>query len=139
MHSLGIDKPIHIGETGWSTFSNERYGNTDSKAVDEYKAGIFYRMMREWTNENQISCFYFEAFDEPWKDAQNPGGSENHFGLFTVDGKAKYAVWDLYDKGILKNLSRDGNIISKTYEGNLQNLINEVELPPVKHPEVFAH
>lgn len=138
MHSLGIDKPIHIGETGWATSSNERYGNSDSKAVDEYKAGIFYRMIRQWTNENQISCFYFEAFDEPWKDAKNPGGSENHFGLFTVDGKAKYAVWDLYDKGILKNLSRDGNIIRKTHEGNLQNLINEVELPPVKQAEVFA-
>ena len=82
MQSLGIDKPIHIGETGWATFSNELYGSNDSKAVDEYKAGIFYHKMRDWTNEAGISCFYFEAFDEPWKDAGNAGGSENHFGLF---------------------------------------------------------
>ena len=39
---------------------------------------------------SNMSCFYFEAFDEPWKDAHNKGGSENYFGLFTVDGKAKY-------------------------------------------------
>jgi hypothetical protein len=55
MQSLGVEKPIHIGETGWATFSNELYGSNDSKAVDEYKAGIFYHKMRDWTNEAGIS------------------------------------------------------------------------------------
>ena len=82
--SLGINKPIHIGETGWASFSNGYYGSKGSKATDEYKEAIFYNHIREWTNEANMSCFYFEAFDEPWKDAQNSGGSENHFGLFTV-------------------------------------------------------
>ncbi len=130
MQSLGIDKPIHIGETGWATFSNELYGSNDSKAVDEYKAGIFYHKMRDWTNEAGISCFYFEAFDEPWKDAGNSGGSENHFGLFTVDGNAKYAVWNLVDEGAFKKLKRDGNTIQKTFNGNLKRLLDSVEMPP---------
>lgn len=130
MQSLGVDKPIHIGETGWATFSNELYGSNDSKAVDEYKAGIFYHKMREWTNEAGISCFYFEAFDEPWKDAGNAGGSENHFGLFTVDGNAKYAVWNLVDEGAFKKLKRDGNTIQKTFNGNLKRLLDSVEMPP---------
>lgn len=129
MQSLGIDKPIHIGETGWATFSNELYGSNDSKAVDEYKAGIFYHKMRDWTNEAGISCFYFEAFDEPWKDAGNAGGSENHFGLFTVDGNAKYAVWNLVDEGAFKKLKRDGNTIQKTFNGNLKRLLDSVEMP----------
>jgi len=130
MQSLGIDKPIHIGETGWATFSNELYGSNDSKAVDEYKAGIFYHKMRDWTNEAGISCFYFEAFDEPWKDAGNSGGSENHFGLFTVDGNAKYVVWNLVDEGAFKKLKRDGNTIQKTFNGNLKRLLDFVEMPP---------
>lgn len=135
MQSLGVEKPIHIGETGWATYSNELYGSNDSKAVDEYKAGIFYHKMREWTDKNNISCFYFEAFDEPWKDAANEGGSENHFGLFTVEGNAKFAVWNFVDEGIFKNLKRDGNTIQKTYNGNLKRLLNEMEMPPQREFE----
>jgi len=130
MQSLGIEKPIHIGETGWATYSNELYGSKDSKAVDEYKAGLFYHKMRDWTDKEGISCFYFEAFDEPWKDAGNPNGSENHFGLLTVDGNAKYAVWDLVDKGVFKKLKREGNTIQKTFNGNLNTLLDSVEMPP---------
>jgi len=132
MKSLGVDKPIHIGETGWASFSNGHYGNNGSKATDEYKEAIYYKHMREWTTEANMSCFYFEAFDEIWKDARNPGGSENHFGLFTVDGKAKYALWDLVDKGVFKGLSRNGKQIVKTYNGNKDSLLLEVQLPPVK-------
>jgi len=129
MQRLGVQKPIHIGETGWASFSNELYGSAGSKATDEYKAGIYYKKMRKWTTENKIACFYFEAFDEIWKDASNPGGSENHFGLFTIDGKAKWAIWDLVDKGIFENLTRDGNTIRKSYDGDFQKLFDEVEAP----------
>ena len=131
--SLGIHKPIHIGETGWASASNGFYGAKGSKATDEYKESIYYNNIRQWTNENNMSCFYFEAFDEPWKDAHNKGGSENYFGLFTVDGKAKYALWDLVDQGIFDGLTRGGNPITKTYNGNKEALLLEVELPPTKN------
>jgi len=132
VNSLGIKKPIHIGETGWATFSNGLYGNKGSKATDEYKEALFYRHMREWTAKAGISCFYFEAFDEIWKDAPNPGGSENHFGLFTIDGKAKYALWDLVDKGVFDGLARNKKTITKTYNGNKDSLLLEVHVPPFK-------
>ncbi len=132
MQSLGVEKPLHIGETGWASSCNELYGNKGSKATDEYKSGIFFQKMRKWTNENKVSCFYFEAFDEIWKDASNAGGSENNFGLFTLDGKAKWAVWDLVDKGVFKGMMRDGNPIQKTHEGNFQKLLDSVEAPPKK-------
>jgi len=132
MKSLGIDKPIHVGETGWASASNRFYGIKGSKATDEYKQAIYYNNMRQWTNQNNMSCFYFEAFDEPWKDAQNTGGSENYFGLFTVDGKAKYVLWDLVDQGVFDGLTRGGKPITKTYNGNKEALLLEVELPPVK-------
>ncbi|HHP7242786.1 MAG TPA: glycosyl hydrolase family 17 protein [Cyclobacteriaceae bacterium] len=134
MDSIRVSKPIHIGETGWASCDsdNHHYGRNGSKATDEYKEAIYYRLMREWTDNEGISCFYFEAFDEPWKDARNPGGSENHFGLFTVDGKAKYALWALVDQGVFEGLSRGGNSITKTYNGNVEQLLKEVKVPPVK-------
>jgi len=130
--SLGVDKPIHIGETGWASASNDLYGVSGSKATDEYKEGLYYQLMREWTNEAGISCFYFEAFDEDWKDANNPEGSENHFGLFDINGQVKYALWDLVDQGIFKGLTRGGNPITKTYNGNKEELLIEVLVPKTK-------
>jgi len=129
MTSLGINKPIHIGETGWASFTNELYGNQGSKATDEYKQGVYYQHMRDWTKQANMACFYFEAFDENWKDAQNPQGSENHFGLFTIDGKAKYALWGLVDQGVFKGLSRHGNPISKTFNGNKTDVLKTVLVP----------
>ncbi|MEI6865711.1 glycosyl hydrolase family 17 [Flavicella sp.] len=132
MKSIGVNKPIHIGETGWTTISNELYGSDGSKAADEYKEAKFHNLIRNWTNENGISCFYFEGFDEPWKDVENPEGSENHFGLITAKGKAKYGLWELVDNGAFKGLTRDGQAITKTYNGNLEALLKDVSIPPIK-------
>ena len=85
--------------------------------------------MREWSAKNNISCFFFEAFDEQWKDPNNRNGSENHFGLLTLDGHAKYALWPLVEKGVFKGLTRGGNPIKKTFEGNLTLLMKEVVTP----------
>ena len=128
--SLGVDKPIHIGETGWATVSNEHYGETGSRATDEYKSALFYTKMRDWTNANGISCFWFEAFDEPWKSAANPLGSENHFGLINIQAQAKYALWDLVDAGIFDGLTRDGKAITKTFNGDTAAMMQMVKVPP---------
>lgn len=130
MKSLGIKKPIHIGETGWASVSDGFYGPDGSRATDEYKQALYYKHMRDWTNKAGLSCFYFEGFDEPWKDANNPIGSENHFGLFTVDGQAKFALWDLVDKGTFEELTRGGYTIKKTYNGNKEELMKDVLVPP---------
>ena len=130
MESLGVNKPIHIGETGWASFSSGHYGTDGAKSCDEYKEALYYKHMRDWTNEAGMSCFFFEGFDEPWKGGDNPGNSEKHFGLFTVDGKAKYALWDEVDKGTFKGLTRHGNSITKTYNGNKEALMKDVHVPP---------
>lgn len=130
MKSLGIEKPIAIGETGWSSLSSELYGNSGSKATDEYKSAVFYELMREWSDKEKISLFYFEAFDEQWKDSGNPQGSENHFGLINLQGQAKYALWEMVDKGVFKNLTRDGKPITKTYNGDEKALWQDVKTPP---------
>lgn len=138
MESLGVNKPIHIGETGWASYSDGYYGSDGSKACDEYKEALYYKHMRDWTNEARMSCFYFEGFDEPWKGGENPGNSEKHFGLFTVDGKAKYVLWDEVDKGTFNGLFRNGNIITKTYDGDKNEVMKDVLVPPTQD-ENSAH
>lgn len=129
MKSIGVNKPIHIGETGWATQSNENYGMEGSNATDEYKSAQFYDLMREWTNKNGIACFYFEAFDENWKDSANPLGSENHFGLINLQNEAKYVLWNDVDNGVFKGLTRNGKPITKTYNGDEKALWLDVNSP----------
>jgi len=132
MLSIGVNKPIHIGETGWASRSNGMYGPNQSNATDEFKEALYYKAMREWTAQKGLSCFYFEAFDENWKDIVNPDGSENYFGLFTINGTAKFALWDLVDKGVFKGLKRNGNPIVKTYNGDKSLLMDDVMVPQIK-------
>ncbi len=131
MKSKGIDKPIHIGETGWATTSNGHYGPKGSRATDEYKQALYYKHMRDWTNAEGISCFYFEGFDEQWKDGKNPKGSENHFGLINLKSQAKYPIWNLVDDGTFDGLTRDGKPITKTYNGDKDALMQDVLVPPL--------
>lgn len=133
MQSLGVNKPVHIGETGWASVSDGFYGEKGSRATDEYKQALYYKHLREWTHKDKISCFYFEAFDEQWKDAKNPLGSENHFGLFTLKGEAKYPIWDLVDQGVFEGLTRNGNTIKKTYGGDKNVLMKDVLVPNVDY------
>jgi exo-beta-1,3-glucanase (GH17 family) len=132
MKSLGNDKPIHIGETGWATIASSSYGVTGSKAADEYKEKLYYEHMRDWTNAAGMSCFYFEAFDEQWKDQGNALGSENHFGLINLKGEAKFPLWEMVDEGVFDGLTRNGLPITKTYDGDQTKLMEDVLSPPFK-------
>jgi len=115
---LGINKPIHIGETGWASEGNVNYGKAGSKAADEYKQKINYALLHSWATDFGASVFFFQAFDEPWKGgADNPGDSEKHFGLINKDGEAKFLLWDRVDSGTFKGLKRGGVPITKTFIG----------------------
>ncbi|MEQ8525316.1 glycosyl hydrolase family 17 [Gracilimonas sp.] len=130
MKSQGVNKPVHIGETGWATVSNGYYGNEGSRATDEFKMARFHELIREWSEEKGVSVFYFEAFDEKWKDAANQLGSENHFGLINLQSEAKHVLWDEVDKGTFEGLTRDGKPITKTFDGDIETLMQTVQVPP---------
>ncbi|MDC1471216.1 glycosyl hydrolase family 17 protein [Gammaproteobacteria bacterium] len=130
IQEIDDSKDVHIGETGWSSIASDLYGTDGTQAADEYKQGIYYKMITDLCKSLSISCFYFSAFDEPWKDSSNPNGSENHFGLFTVDGKAKYAMWESFDQNKFDGLTRP-NQVSKTFDGDLNLLMKTVHLPPM--------
>ena len=132
VESLGVEKPIHIGETGWATVSSDLYGPLGTQAADQYKQALYYQKMADWTKANGVSCFYFEAFDEPWKDAAHPLGSENHFGLIDVEGTLKYALWESFDLGVFEGLTRDGKPLKKSFNGEFERMFNTVKLPKLK-------
>jgi exo-beta-1,3-glucanase (GH17 family) len=129
MSSLGIEKPIHIGETGWASVCSSIMGPDGSGAADEFKQKLYYDHMREWTREADMSCFFFEAFDEPWKDDKDPMGSENHFGLIKLNGAAKYALWDEVDQGVFEGLTRNGHPITRSFGGDEAALMETVSNP----------
>ena len=128
MEKNGIHKQIHIGETGWASLDNSYYGDNGTCAADEYKMKLFYNGVRKWTTDSNLTCFYFEAFDEPWKSGGTEG-SEGHFGIFTVDGKAKYPLWGKVDTGVFNGLTRGGNAITKTHDGNEAVLLEKAKAP----------
>jgi exo-beta-1,3-glucanase (GH17 family) len=131
METNGIYKQIHIGETGWASLDDSFFGADGTCAADEYKAKFFYDAVKRWTTENNLTCFYFEGFDEPWK-SNGTDGSEGHFGLFTVDGRAKFPLWNLVDAGVFDGLTRGGNAITKTHDGNEAVLLAKVKAPAFK-------
>lgn len=81
-----------ITEAGWATVASE-FGPRASEAKQER----YYRELFAWAEKLNITTFFFEAFDEDWKgDTANPLGAEKHWGLFTVDRKAKLVLQPLY-------------------------------------------
>jgi exo-beta-1,3-glucanase (GH17 family) len=131
IHGIDSSKQVHIGETGWSSVASDLYGYGGTEAADEYKLGLYYEMITDVCVAKSISCFYFSAFDEPWKDSQNENGSENHFGLFTVHGEAKYPLWKKVDQNVFDGLSRGGKPIKKTFNGDFDALLETSNLPPI--------
>ncbi|MGV6846141.1 MAG: glycoside hydrolase family 17 protein [Lutibacter sp.] len=86
------DKKVVITEAGWATNSNGRGINPD--VVSEENQKIYYNDFVNWTSEENILAFFFEAFDEPWKGSPEPLEPEKHWGLFTVDRKPKLVMQD---------------------------------------------
>ena len=48
----------------------------------------------------------------------------------TIDGQAKYALWDLVDKGAFEGLTRNGNKITKTFGGDKEAMMKDFLAPP---------
>jgi len=82
------DSRLVITEAGWATVARE-FG----ARADEVKQKKYYQDLYEWAGRMNLTTFFFEAFDEDWKgDEADPLGAEKHWGLFTVDRKAKLVM-----------------------------------------------
>jgi exo-beta-1,3-glucanase (GH17 family) len=81
-------KPMAILEAGWATTSVEF-----ADQASESNQVRYYRDLEDWATGANVTVFFFEAFDEPWKgDPNNPRGAEKHWGLFFVDRTPKQVM-----------------------------------------------
>jgi exo-beta-1,3-glucanase (GH17 family) len=88
------DTPVVITEAGWTTASNGR-GIKPENASEEIQAA-YYDALLDWTSDEGILTFVFEAFDEPWKGSAHPLEPEKHWGLFRLDRTPKLVMQNLY-------------------------------------------
>jgi len=94
--NLYPDTPTMITEAGWATNSNGR--GIDAHNVSEELQKIYYNDLVNWSNEENILTFVFEAFDEPWKGSDEEFEPEKHWGLFKVDRTPKLVMESLLIK-----------------------------------------
>ena len=79
---------IVITEAGWPSIASE-FG----ERVSEEKQAQYYNQLSTFIEKNNITTFFFEAFDEDWKgDPNNPMGAEKHWGLFNIDRTPKQVM-----------------------------------------------
>jgi exo-beta-1,3-glucanase (GH17 family) len=76
-----------IVETGWPSAGPVVDGAVPSPA----NAARYLDEFMEWAYDRGVEYFYFEAFDELWKDARE-GSCGSHWGLWTVDETLKPEV-----------------------------------------------
>lgn len=81
------NKQVIITEAGWATNANGR-GIEPWNANPELQT-IYIQQLSQWTEEQQITTYLFEAFDEDWKGSQDPSEPEKHWGLFYIDRTPK--------------------------------------------------
>jgi len=88
-NALSNHPKMYIAETGWPTKSSDA-GNANNGASDASESNLqtFIDTFVCDSNKNNIDYFYFEMFDEKWKDNQF-GGVEGWWGLFDEDRKLK--------------------------------------------------
>ncbi|NNE69839.1 MAG: glycosyl hydrolase [Rhodothermales bacterium] len=80
--------PIAIVEAGWASQASE-FGPRASEA----KQVRHHDELMAWARANNVTTFWFEAFDEDWKgNPDNPLGAEKHWGLWRVDRTPKAVV-----------------------------------------------
>jgi exo-beta-1,3-glucanase (GH17 family) len=52
----------------------------------------YWTALRAWAEENRVTTFWFEAFDENWKGGPHPDEVEKHWGVFEEDRTPKRAL-----------------------------------------------
>lgn len=87
IQDLYPDKSVIITETGWPTRSNNQEISND--AANQVNQLYYYDQIQKWSVENEITCFFFEAFDEFWKGSHKVDEPEKHWGFYFTDRTPK--------------------------------------------------
>ncbi len=86
-HSVVPDLPVVIGETGWPT---DGFDNGQAVPSVENQERYF-REVTAWAAQEDVSVFWFQAFDENWKP-DGYAGVEKHWGLWDAAATPKFPI-----------------------------------------------
>jgi exo-beta-1,3-glucanase (GH17 family) len=93
------DFPMVIGETGWVAVDTAGGPNLAYRA-HPVNQKLYFDAMQAWATEGRrsgrgpMSVFFFQAFDEPWKQG------DDGWGLFNQNRQARYVVQGLGTCGV---------------------------------------
>jgi exo-beta-1,3-glucanase (GH17 family) len=92
------DKTLVLGEIGWATdYDSTKTGDGEQGSLIKGEVSYaaqekFLMKLSEWIDQNKVTTFLFEAFDEPWKgggETSGPREIEKHWGVFYENRTAK--------------------------------------------------
>ena len=129
--SLGVDKPIHIGETGWASASNSFYGPDGSRATDEYKEALFIRKYGNGQTRRMSPASILKLLT---KYGRMPKIQEvlRIILVFSLLTDRLNMLCGICRSRCFRGIRPWGNPITKTYNGKKEDLLEAVLLPPVK-------
>lgn len=85
------DKKIIVGETGWPS-----EGNAIGDAIPSTEnAARFFKEFVSWARANSFEYFYFESFDEEWKESVE-GSIGAHWGIWDKIGMMKEGMESVF-------------------------------------------
>lgn len=96
LDSMGLQAmPIVVTETGWNAVDKGR----QRFRAHPVNQKMYFERLDNWRVEGRLGAgpaniFYFEAFDEPWKQG------DDGWGLFNVQRKARYVIQNLYPQAL---------------------------------------
>lgn len=130
--------PIVIGETGWNAVDQGRLRFRASPVNQK----MFLERLDAWAAQSRSGVgprqvFYFEAFDEPWKQG------DDKWGLFNKDRQARLAIQSMKSNGeTVGTATWVHEPVSATYDRNRDGVYTEVDAnafePPELRPPVAA-
>jgi hypothetical protein len=92
------DMPMVVGETGWAAVDTPG-GPTLNLRAHPVNQKMYFDALQAWAAEGRKgsgpqAVFFFQAFDEPWKQG------DDGWGLFNANRQARYAVQGLGTCGV---------------------------------------
>jgi exo-beta-1,3-glucanase (GH17 family) len=130
--------PIVIGETGWNAVDLGRLRFRASPVNQK----MFLDRLDTWAAQSRSGAgprqiFYFEAFDEPWKQG------DDKWGLFNKDRQARFAIQSIRPDGATVGTATwVHEPVSATHDRNLDGMYTEADAnafePPELRPPVAA-
>lgn len=85
------EKTLVLGEIGWATnYDSTKTGDGQQGSLIKGEVSYaaqekFLLKLSEWIDQNKVTTFLFEAFDEPWKgggEFSSPDEIEKHWGVY---------------------------------------------------------